>query len=150
MVQRIADVLPDLYEVDETAWLEAMSELIQQGRFNDLDYHHLSEYLTDMAIRDRREVKSCLTVLLAHVPKWTYQPEKRTKSWRKTTLVQQQELADLLTSGVLRNHAEAILNNVYVRAVERTVVETELPAATFPNKCPYDLDQLLSVDVTDS
>ena len=40
MIQRAIDVLPDLYELDETAWLEAMAELIEQGRWGDLDYRH--------------------------------------------------------------------------------------------------------------
>jgi Domain of unknown function DUF29 len=88
MVQRIAEVLPELYEADETAWLEAMSELIKQGRTADLDFPHLEEYLTDMAKRDRREVKSRLTVLLAHVLKREHQPEKCSKSWLRTILVQ--------------------------------------------------------------
>jgi hypothetical protein len=38
-----------LYEQDETAWLEAMSELIRQGRLDEVDYPNLAEYLTDMA-----------------------------------------------------------------------------------------------------
>ena len=50
--------LPDLYEQDETAWLDIMSKLVAQGRFEELDCGHLSEYLADMAKRDRREVFS--------------------------------------------------------------------------------------------
>ena len=45
-----------LYEQDETAWLEAMSELIRLGRLEEIDYPNLAEYLADMARRDRREV----------------------------------------------------------------------------------------------
>ena len=44
-----------LYEQDETAWLDAMSALAASGRYADMDYFHLSEYLADMAKRDRRK-----------------------------------------------------------------------------------------------
>jgi hypothetical protein len=47
-----------LYRKDETAWLETMSQLLAQRRFRELDYRHLSEYLADMAKRDKREVMS--------------------------------------------------------------------------------------------
>ncbi|MBX6314645.1 MAG: DUF29 family protein [Isosphaeraceae bacterium] len=43
-----------------------------------------SEYLSDITRRDRREVESRLAVLIAHLLKWTYQPRRRTRSWRAT------------------------------------------------------------------
>jgi hypothetical protein len=147
MIQRAAEVLADLYEVDETAWLETMAELIQQGRFAELDYAHLGEYLADMARRDRREVRSRLVVLLAHLLKWTYQVDQRTRSWRGTIIEQRQELQALLAGGVLRKHGEAVLADAYTDAVERAMAETGLPAETFPKECPYTLEQLLARDV---
>src|SRR5438132_7503601 len=90
-----------LYERDETAWLEAMSELIRLGRLDEVDYPNLAEYLADMARRDRREVTSRLAVLIAYLLKWRYQREGRSGSWRGTVEVQRQELAELLESGVL-------------------------------------------------
>src|SRR5438094_601214 len=56
MIQRAAKALPELYEADETAWLETMADLIRAGKYKELDYLHLGEYLSDMARRDRREV----------------------------------------------------------------------------------------------
>ena len=136
-----------LYEQDETAWLEAMAELIRLGRLDEVDYPNLAEYLADLARRDRREVESRLTVLLTHALKWAHQPDRRSGTWRGTIIEQRQELEWLASRGVLRNHAEAVLENVYRKAVERAVAETELPAETFPAACPYTLDQLLSADL---
>ena len=70
-----------LYVEDETAWLELTSRLVAEGRFHEVDAASLSEYLSDMAIRDRREVMSRLAVLLTHLLKWDHQPAKRTASW---------------------------------------------------------------------
>jgi hypothetical protein len=144
MIQRAVASLSELYEADETAWLEEMAELIHQGRWGDLDYPHLGEYLTDMARRDRREVKSRLTTLLAHVLKWLHQPEQRSRSWRATIIEQQQELADLAAGGVLHNHAEAILAEAYAKAMSRAAAETGLAAESFPADCPHTLQQLLA------
>lgn len=147
MIQRNPTVLPDLYEADETAWLEAMADLIQQGRYDDLDYPHLGEYLADMAQRDRREVRSRLIVLITHVLKWTCQPDQRSRSWHGSIIGQRQQLQGALGRGVLRNHAEAVLPEAYADAVERAGAETGLSVRTFPASCPYTLDQLLSPDI---
>lgn len=144
-----AQALPPrvLYERDETAWLETMAELIRLGRLEEVDYPNLAEYLTDMARRDRREVESRLTLLIAHALKWAHQPDRQSGSWKSTIIEQRHELEGLVSRGVLRNHAEALLADVYDKAVERVTAETGLPAKTFSVACPYTLDQLLSADL---
>jgi hypothetical protein len=144
MVQRLAPTLAELYEADETAWLDAMAELAAQRRVSELDLRHLGEYLGDMAARDRREVESRLTILVAHLLKWTHQPSKRTKSWARTVLVQRQALARLLASRVLLNHAETALGDCYDRAVAQAELDTELPRDAFPEACPYAVEQVLT------
>jgi Domain of unknown function DUF29 len=140
--------LAELFAEDETAWLDRMSELVRQRRLTELDLDHLTEYLSDMARRDRREVKSRLVVLLAHLLKWEFQPDRRSRSWRATIITQRQELAELASSGVLHNHAEAVLAESYDNAVELAVAETGLVRDTFPAECPYSVGQLLAVDVS--
>jgi len=147
MTIKTLEPLADLYETDETAWLDAMAELIDTGNVNDLDLAHLAEFLAAMARRDRREIVSRLTILIAHVLKWHHQPENRSKSWRRTVVVQRQTLIAQLESKTLRNHAEASLAEAYANALELAAVETELEEATFPAICPWTLDQLLSPEV---
>lgn len=144
MIQQAAPPVAELYEADETAWLDAMVELLRQGRRETLDYPHLEEYLGDMAKRDRREVESRLTTLLEHLLKWEHQPKRRSNSWRRTVVVQRQKLEQAAASGVLRNHAEEVLANAYAKAVERAGAATGLPTETFPTECPYTLEQLLA------
>jgi hypothetical protein len=147
MVQQTSKALAALYELDETAWLEATSELIRESRYDLIDAHSLSEYLADMARRDRREVDSRLIVLLAHILKWLQQPDRRSGGWKATIIEQRQELESLLGRGVLWNHAEATLADAYRKAVERAAAETGLSNETFAEVCPFTLEQLLSVDV---
>ncbi len=141
-----AEVLPLhlLYERDETAWLEAMSALVSEGRFAEIDQLNLSEYLSDMAKRDRREVTSRLGVLIAHLLKWEHQSSRRLGSWRETIEVQRQELSELLESWTLRNHAAEVLGKAYGNGIRQAVAETGLDETVFPTECPLTLDEVLS------
>jgi hypothetical protein len=147
MATASAPSLDLLYEQDETAWLEANADLIERGRWAEVDCHHLAEYLADMARRDRREVESRLTVLLAHLLKWEQQPQRRSGSWKATIIEQRQELEGLVSQGVLHNHAETVLTTMYHKAVERASAETGLAKESFPTACPYNLDQLLGEEL---
>ena len=147
MIHKTAEPLQELYESDETAWLDAMAERIGEGHLGDLDYPHLKEFLEDMARSDRRKVESRLAILITHVLKWTHQTDKRTPSWRGTITVQRHQLTRLLKSGVLRNHAEAVLAEIYSDAVELAADETDLDEEAFPAECPWTLDQLLAAEV---
>lgn len=146
MTPQTALALPELYTEDETAWLDAMADLIAAGAHAELDFPNLREYLTDMAKRDRREVESRLVILVMHVLKWMHQPSQRSRSWQASIVEQRQELTRLAGRGVLRNHAESVLADVYRDAVERASVETGLPLNAFPAECEFSVDELLSFD----
>ncbi len=139
--------LKALYEQDETAWLEASARLIQEGRLEELDYDNLRDFLDAMSRRDRREVESRLAVLLAHILKWTYQPDRRRRSWRATVEVQRHELSLLLQSGTLRKHAEAELASAYRAAVRQAAADTGIDPSAFPPQCPYNVQQLLAIEL---
>ena len=144
MVQRTPRALADLYVADETAWLDQTAELVRSGRFDQLDPETLAEYLTDMAKRDRREVFSRLVVLLAHLLKWEYQPDRRTGSWQATVLEQQRELRQLMESGTLHNHALAVFADAYADARKQAAAETGAARGSFPEECPWSLDAALT------
>lgn len=141
--QRAQVPLSDLYQEDETAWLETMARLVEEQRHDELDYQHLSEYLSDMARRDKREVLSRLATLLAHMLKWEHQPTERSNSWRATIAVQRQELRDLLESRTLMNYGHEILAKAYARAVRQAVFETGTAEEAFPAACPWTMDAIL-------
>lgn len=135
--------LTELYMQDETAWLDIMSKLAAERRFAEMDLPHLSEYLNDMAIRDRRAVFNRLAKLLAHLLKRQFQPEKATGSWDATILEQRRRLRQLLGSGTLYNHAESVLAECFDAARKEAAAETGLPRSTFPTECPWDLETIL-------
>ena len=139
-----------LYERDETAWLEVMSNLAAEGRYAEMDHRNLSEYLADMAKRDRREVSSRLRVLLAHRLKWEHQPDHRSGSWHAIIVEQRSELRNLLDSGTLYNHAISVLAEAYADARKQAAAETTLSRGLFPAKCSWDLESLLADEEADA
>ena len=144
MVQRTLPPLAPLHEADETAWLERSAELLRARRFDDLDPDTLAEYLTDMAIRDRREVYSRLVVLLTHLLKWEHQPTHRGGSWLATILEQQRELRQLMEAGTLRNHAAVVLADAYVDARKEAAAQTGLPRTTFPETNGWGIEEVMA------
>jgi Domain of unknown function DUF29 len=136
--------LSALYEQDETAWLEIMSELVANRKLAALDHKHLSEYLSDMAKRDRREVTSRLVVLLSHLLKWQFQSEGQSASWRGTMREQRLQLQLLLESATLKKHAESVLADAYGKARKHAADETGVKLSRFPKECAWEIDDLLS------
>ena len=143
MNREVLPPLPQLYEEDETAWLDEMARLVAERRFAELDAEHLSEFLSDMARRDRREVLSRLVILLTHLLKWEHQPQQRTKSWEAKILHQREELQDLLESGTLRNYAREVLAKAYERAARQAMLETGAEEGAFAAACPWPLEELV-------
>jgi hypothetical protein len=88
-----------------------------------------------------------LKVLVAHLLKWEYQPRFRSRSGSATLKEQRLSLLDLLEENPsLKSILEARLKKAYPLAVLLAVKETNLDESTFPENCPYSLEEILSLD----
>jgi hypothetical protein len=136
-----------LYEADEHAWIAAQISALNDGQFNRLDRANLAAYLTDMTIRDRRELQSRLTVLLQHLLKIRMQRSRLTRSWIGTVLEQQREIRAIVV-GIpsLGREADAIAALAYPDAVRAAARETGIAAEKFPATSPWTVDQALAFD----
>jgi hypothetical protein len=74
------EVIAD-YNKDFYAWLMKNADLLRQHKFNEVDIEHVAEELESMGKSEKRELTSRLTVLLAHLLKWKFQPALRSRSW---------------------------------------------------------------------
>lgn len=136
--------LAELYEEDFHQWLTANVEVIRFGELSEIDAEHIAEELDAMSKRERRELVSRLTVLLAHLLKWEFQPTHQSRSWRNALTVQRGELADLLEdSPSLRAELENYIDRAYSRARLLAEDETGVDADAFPVRCPYALEAIL-------
>jgi len=134
----------NLYEEDFVAWALDTARLLREGRFNAIDIENLAEEVEAMAGRDKRELLSRLTVLILHLLKWRWQPEKRSGSWAATIVTQRTEIEGLFEqSPSLRRTLSPSLSRVYRNAVKEAAAETGLPQDTFPRQCPFSAAQVL-------
>ncbi|MDB9411290.1 DUF29 domain-containing protein [Microcystis aeruginosa] len=141
--------LSQLYETDFNLWLEQTVNDLKKGNLEFLDLDNLIEEISDMGrnSNNRREVFSRLKVLLMHLLKWQYQPEKRTNS-SINTIDEQREQLELIfrDSPSLKPYLADIFAECYQKAVRGTVNETNLPKETFPVDCPFSQEQVLNWD----
>ncbi|MEA2790273.1 MAG: hypothetical protein QOG73_2679 [Acetobacteraceae bacterium] len=137
----------ELYELDEHEWIAAQIAALTDGHLDRLDRANLIEFLTEMTIRDRRELQSRLVVLLQHLLKVQYQPEKLTRSWVTTIIEQQSEIRSIIESiPSLGRQADTVAAAAYPDAVRRAARETGLPPARFPSKSPWTVAAALAFD----
>lgn len=95
----------------------------------------------------KKELKSCLIVLLAHLLKWQYQADKRSISWFTTIANQGDDLQDLLEENPsLRQYVPDLLNKAYRNARREAAVETGLTLVKFPDICLYEIEQILNAE----
>jgi hypothetical protein len=132
---------------DFLAWTQQQAALLKARRVNEIDWDGIAEEIESLGKRDRRELLSRLTVLLMHLLKWRHQPQGRSHSWRSTIREQRRQVLKLLNdSPSLRAVAAAALATCHADAVIDAADETGLPATTFPDACPFTLDEILDPD----
>ena len=87
----------NLYETDIVAWASEQAELLRSGQWSALDLENIAEEIEDVGKSVQRELSSRVAVLLAHLLKWKFQPELRSRSWLATIAVQRRSLAKRLS-----------------------------------------------------
>ena len=137
--------VPSLYDIDFYDWTQTMATALRQGRWQELDLDNLAEEIESLGRSDKRALKHRLEVLLMHLLKWQYQPEKRSNSWRATIVEQRLRIIDLLSdSPSLKPYLESEFANGYINACKLAAAETGLAATAFPSKCPFALKTILT------
>ncbi|MBK5941599.1 DUF29 domain-containing protein [Halochromatium roseum] len=135
------------YETDFHQWIEEQSDLLRSSQLTQLDIPNLIEELQSMSARERRELINRLAVLLAHLLKWAFQPERRSTRWRLTINEQRRQLALLLEdSPSLRQRLPDLLPRSYRNATRAAMEETGFLKSPFPESCAYSIADILDED----
>jgi hypothetical protein len=136
---------PTTYESDVIAWANEQARLLRAGRFDALDIEHIADEIEDVGKSEKRELRSRMAVLLAHLLKWQYQPERRGNSWQRTIKIQRRGVTGCLKE---TPSLKVDLSNpdwwerVWDDGVGIAVKETELDC--FPECCPWTFDQIMN------
>jgi hypothetical protein len=133
-----------LYKKDFHLWLNTTAQMLRSRQFDALDFDNLIEEIESMGASQRRELKNRLIVLLMHLLKYQYQPDKRTQSWISTILEQRRQLEFLLKdSPSLKPYYLEVFSDCYSNAAVDASVETKLPVNTFPVPSPFSSEEVL-------
>jgi hypothetical protein len=134
------------YAKDVVAWAKEQAALLRAGKLASIDIEHIAEEIEDVGKSEQRELVSRMAVLLAHVLKWCYQPERRGKSWAGTIRTQRKEVKFALRDApsLRRNFDDADwIDLVWSKSRNLAEAETGLDLDTFPELCPWSMTQVL-------
>ncbi|HAC63838.1 MAG TPA: DUF29 domain-containing protein [Cyanothece sp. UBA12306] len=133
-----------LYTQDYHLWLEETVQLLQNGKLSELDISSLIEEILDMTRRDKDALESNLIILLMHLLKWKYQPEKQSGSWRGSIREHRRRIGKAFrNSPSLKRYFAEVFDESYDEARKQAADETELSLDTFPENCPFEVEQIL-------
>ena len=133
------------YETDIVAWANEQARLVRTKQFELLDLEHIAEEIEDVGKSEQRELASRMAVLIAHLLKWQFQPERQGRSWQITIRNQrraiQLHLKQVPSLKAKLNDAEW-REIVWGDAVYQASKETDLD--NFPEICPWSIEDILS------
>jgi hypothetical protein len=135
------------YDADVVAWANEQVALLRAGRLSDLDIEHIAEEIEDVGKSEQRELASRMAVLLAHLLKWEYQPERRGSSWEDTIRTQRERIERRIckTPSLQASLIDADWQaDAWDDAVDDAVKETGIARKVFPKSCPWTKEQIMS------
>jgi Domain of unknown function DUF29 len=136
-----------LYDTDFYAWTQVQAALLRSRAWDQLDSARLAEEIEDLGASQRHAVMRHLRVLLLHLLKWEYQPERRSESWTRRMSCAQAEIESYLWENPgLEPQVPQLVARAYLQACRLAARETGLPPETFPTTCPYQPGQLLDTE----
>lgn len=131
------------YETDFYLWTQQQADLLRQGALTALDVENLIEEIEDMGASNRRSLGSFLELIIMHLLKWQYQPERRGTSWKSSIRKGRHAIERLLEeSPSLKPRLSIMVTAEYRRARSEAADETGLPSTTFPDVCPFTVEQI--------
>ena len=139
-----------LYEQDFNLWLETMANLLKENRLNEIDLENLAEEIKSISHKEQGTIRENLVIILIHLLKWKYQPQKRSPSWAYTIIEHSRRLnKNFKNSHSLNRHFNDVFDECYAAACQAASVETQLPLVTFPQSCPFSKSDVLDINSDD-
>jgi Domain of unknown function DUF29 len=88
-----------LYDTDFYAWAQQQAAALRAKDWAALDIEHLAEEVEELRKTECRGIRSQLRLILSHLLRWVYQPDKRPNSWRSTIASSGQHIASFPCHG---------------------------------------------------
>jgi hypothetical protein len=134
--------MSDLYDRDFYAWTAEQAGSLRAGNVSAADIAHIAEEIESMGRSEKRELVRRLTILLQHLLKWRFQPDRRSRSWRLSIANTRDQLAEHLADNPSLNaKIPDAMGSAYRYARRYVAIETGFPEDLFPVDCPWTFDQ---------
>ncbi len=131
------------YQTDFYLWTQQQADLLRQGALSAIDVENLIEEIESMGKSDRRSIRSYLANIILHLLKWRYQPDRRSNSWEDSIDNGREEVNWILKdSPSFKPQLITLIDEVYASARRKAGRETKLPITTFPDQCPFTVEQI--------
>ena len=136
--------MSDLYEADGYSWAMAQAEALRRRSANEIDWDNVAEEIESLGKSFANELRSRYVVLLSHLLKWLFQPERRSRSWEATIRTQRLQIADHVAENPgLKSRQADLFMKAYRVARSEASGETDLPIETFPEESPFTLEDAM-------
>lgn len=136
-----------LYEQDFSLWIETTVEQLKQKKLDKIDWENLIEEIESLGKSEKNALQSNLRILLMHLLKWKYQPDRRSNSWSYTITEHNIRIAQAFKdSPSLKRYFSEIFDDCYQNARKLAAKETGLDINIFPVNCPFSQEEVLNSD----
>lgn len=133
------------YEADFYSWAMTQARLLRNGDVAEADFTNIAEELEDLGRSENRALRSALARIIQHLLKWDHQERMRSASWQisinKHRVRAQQTLKE---NPGLKPRLDETLAEAYELAVASAMDETGLPRSSFPQACPYTVEDIMT------
>jgi hypothetical protein len=132
------------YDRDLYTWAVEQAALLRAGKITEADALNIAEELDDVGNEQYDKLESALRLILLHLLKWEHQPERRSRSWQASIIVQRNHVQKVLRKnpGLKPRIAEAVAE-AYRDARVEAGAETGRDYDVFPKSCPYSWDEIM-------
>ncbi|MEQ1619725.1 MAG: DUF29 domain-containing protein [Terricaulis sp.] len=136
--------MTDLYDKDTYTWALQQADALRRRSANEIDWENVAEEMESVGKSEARELSSRLAVLLAHLLKWLFQPDQRSKSWEATITTQRRLIGQhLLDNPGLKPRRDELFAKAYTEALGVAASETGLGLEAFPETNPFTLSDAM-------
>lgn len=134
------------YDQDVIKWSEEQAKFLLAGDFEQLDLTNLAEEILDVGKSEIRELKSRMAVLLMHLIKCAYQPERHGRSWDNTIKIQRKMIVLAIeeTPSLKSKTDDKFWKYVWNDALVKTEKETNLKISDLPAEMPWTEEEVLT------
>lgn len=142
-----------LHDSDRYSWARQQADILRAAETErpnspeGIDWGSIAETLEQLAMSVENELYHRYVVLLLHLLKWHRQPGKRSASWAGSVREQRRQIERICRKNPgVKAHRQPEFDEAYESAREGAVAETGLPIDSFPEACPFSLEQVESSD----